>query len=53
MVSQEKSLTEVNFIYIGQELEREGHDRRNLSLPGSQLELLQHAVATGNNLSKC
>ena len=39
-------------IYSGQELEAEGNDRYNLSLPGKQLELLQDVVAIGNKLSK-
>ena len=31
----------------GQDVEREGHDRSTLDLPGNQLDLLKDAVATG------
>ena len=31
----------------GQDVEREGHDRATLDLPGNQLDLLKDAVATG------
>ena len=36
-----------NFYYVGTQVESEGLDRRDMSLPGYQLELLQDAVKYG------
>lgn len=40
-----------SFVITGTEIEREGNDRRNMELPGKQLQLLQDAVKYGGLVS--
>ncbi|XP_064596531.1 xylan 1,4-beta-xylosidase-like [Liolophura sinensis] len=48
----EKAINGSNIVFVclgtGQSLEAEGHDRMNMDLPGSQLQLLQDAVKYAN-----
>ncbi|XP_064596521.1 uncharacterized protein LOC135463130 [Liolophura sinensis] len=50
----EKAVYGSNIVFVclgtGQSIEREGHDRMNVNLPGSQLQLLQDVVKYANGV---
>ena len=37
-----------NLFYVGKVLETEGHDRSDINLPGSQLQLLQDTASSAS-----
>ena len=38
------------YVHLGSAVEAEGHDKRDINLPGKQLQLLQDTVSAGTDL---